>query len=182
MQAKRMGQSKGVYHEDRPDDILQLNHVELIGRVLKESMDTIFPYEKIRDETSQTSTRRYVDHRISVPDGSTITVKKTIADNPYYGVGEGAERELDVKFEVDDPKEGKSSQDLTGKNEHKFGILNTVKHITKETAKEHGVDTVKYSVASEPRGKRMRLYDKIAGRAGAERLPGYGSPRLKIKA
>jgi hypothetical protein len=175
-----MGQSKGVYHEDRPDDILQLNHVELIGRVLKESMDTILPFEKIRDVQSQTSTRRYVDHRITIPDGSTVTVKKTIADNPFYGVGEGAKRELDVKFEVDDPQKGKSVQDLTDKHQHKFGILNTVRHITQKTAEEHGIDTVKYSVAKEPKEKRERVYDKIAQRAGAERLPGYGTARLKI--
>ena len=144
-------------------------------------MNTLFPFERIRDETGSNG-RRYVDHRISVPDGSTITVKKTIADNPYYGVGEGAERELDVKFEVDDPKEGESVLALTGKHEHKFGILNTVKHITKKTAEEHGIDTVKYSAGTEPKEKRERVYDKIARRAGAERLPGSGTARLKMKA
>ena len=155
-----------------------LNHAEKIGRVLKESMDTLFPYKKIRDDqqtvehdSGPPTVIHHIHHEITLPDDSTIKVEKRIEPNHY----QDGEREMNVKFFAGD------SQKLTGKGKYQFGVLNTVRHITQQTAEDHGIDTVKYSVSDGPTEKRKRVYDKIAQRVGAQPVRGSGIPRLKIE-
>jgi len=148
---------------------------------IKESMDTIFPYERVRDdvqtvehESGPPSKIRHIHHEITLPDESKIRVEKRIEPNHY----QGGEPELNVKFFAGD------SQKLTGRGEHQFGILNTVRQMTKETAEETGVKAVKFAYGDDPgsrdRERRHSVYGRMAARVGKELPPIDRLQRIKV--
>tara|TARA_Y100000592_G_C5311290_1_gene240252 strand:+ start:47 stop:529 length:483 start_codon:yes stop_codon:yes gene_type:complete len=139
---------------------------------IKESLDTIFPYEKIRDEKQSVehesgppSEIHHIHHEITLPDKSKVTVEKRITPDFFRN----NKPEMSVQFKAG------GSQELTGKGKYQFGILNTVSHITDETAKKYGVNSVNFALAKggddETRRRRHSVYSRVVKRKGKGELP-----------